>query len=53
MAEVDALVRAEVAERHAVARDYERAGQRAHAERLGREAAVLSSYLDGRDTSAR
>jgi uncharacterized protein len=53
VAEMDALVRAEVAERHAVARDYERVGQRAHAERLRREAAVLSSYLDGRDTSAR
>lgn len=51
-AEMGELVRAEVAERHAVARDYERAGHRAHAERLRSEAAVLSSFLGGRDASA-
>ena len=50
-AEMDELVCAEVAERHAVARDYERAGHRAHAERLRREATVLSSCLGGRDTA--
>lgn len=44
-AEMDELVRVEVAERHAVARDYERAGHRARAERLRSEASVLSSCL--------
>ncbi|MGH4007901.1 MAG: GatB/YqeY domain-containing protein [Pseudonocardiaceae bacterium] len=47
-AEMDDIVRADVADRHAAARDYERAGHRAHAERLRGEAAVLSSCLDGR-----
>ncbi|MDQ3154976.1 MAG: GatB/YqeY domain-containing protein [Actinomycetota bacterium] len=51
-AEMDAVVRAEVADRHAAARDYECAGHRAHAERLRGEAAVLNSYLGGRDASA-
>jgi uncharacterized protein YqeY len=51
-AEMEELVRAEVTERHAVARDYERAGHRAHAERLRSEATVLSSYLGGRDAPA-
>lgn len=51
-AEMDEVVRAEVADRHAAARDYERAGQRAHAERLRGEAAVLSSCLGGRDAPA-
>jgi uncharacterized protein len=48
-AEMEEVVRAEVADRHAAASDYERAGQHAHAERLRDEAAVLSSYLGGRD----
>lgn len=45
-AEMDALIQAEVTERHAVARDYERAGHHTHAERLRREATVLNSCLD-------
>ncbi|MGH3812657.1 MAG: GatB/YqeY domain-containing protein [Pseudonocardiaceae bacterium] len=49
-AEMDDVVRAEVVERHTAARDYERAGHRAHAERLRGEAAVLSSCLDSRET---
>lgn len=48
--EMEELVRAEVTERLAVARDYERAGHRAHAERLRREATVLNSCLSGRYT---
>ncbi|MCA1674395.1 MAG: hypothetical protein LC799_20135, partial [Actinobacteria bacterium] len=48
-AEMEEVVRAEVAVRRAVARDYERAGHRVHAERLQDEAAVLSSCLGGRD----
>lgn len=48
-AEMDEVVRAEVADRHAAARDYEHAGHQAPAERLRDEAAVLSSYLDSRD----
>lgn len=51
-AEMDQVVRAEVADRHVAARDYERAGHRAHAERLRSEAAVLSSCLGGRDAPA-
>lgn len=51
-AEIEELVRVEVAERHVVARDYERAGHRAHAERLRSEATVLGSCLDGRDAAA-
>ena len=51
-AEMDALVRAEVADRHAAARDYERAGHRARVERLRGEAAVLSSCLGAEDASA-
>lgn len=47
-AEMDDIVRAEVAERHAAVSDYERAGQHAHAERLRNEATILSSYLHGR-----
>lgn len=46
-AELDEIVRAEVADRHATARDYERLGHQAPAERLRGEAAVLSAYLDG------
>ncbi|MGH3871091.1 MAG: hypothetical protein ACRDSR_06165 [Pseudonocardiaceae bacterium] len=49
---MDELVQAEVADRHAVARDYERAGQRARAERLRSEATVLRSCLGGGDAPA-
>ncbi|MDQ2881181.1 MAG: GatB/YqeY domain-containing protein [Actinomycetota bacterium] len=48
-AEMEELVRAEVAERHTVACDYERAGHRAHAEQLRSEATVLTSCLGGGD----
>ena len=51
-AEMDEVVRAEVADRHAAAGDYERAGQRAYAARLRGEAAVLRSCLGGRDAPA-
>lgn len=51
-AEMDEVVRAEVADRHAAVRDFERAGHRVHAERLRREAAVLSCYLDGGEAPA-
>jgi hypothetical protein len=44
-AQMDAIVRAEVAEREAAARAYERAGRREHAERLRAEAGVLSALL--------
>ena len=45
-AEVQAIVREEVAERQTAAHGYERAGQSAHAERLRAEAEVLSAFLD-------
>jgi uncharacterized protein YqeY len=51
-AEMDEVVRAEVADRHAAVRDYERAGHRVHAERLRGEAAVLSCYLGGGEAPA-
>ncbi|NJC84120.1 GatB/YqeY domain-containing protein [Planosporangium mesophilum] len=44
-AEVEEIVRTEVAEREAAARDYDRAGRPEHAERLRAEAAVLSGHL--------
>jgi len=44
-ADVVEIVRAEVAERQAAARDYERAGHAEQASRLRREAAVLTSAL--------
>jgi uncharacterized protein len=50
-AQVVAIVRAELAEREAAARDYERAGHRPQAERLRAEAGVLGGYLDGADPS--
>lgn len=50
-AQVVAIVRAEVAEREAAARDYERAGHRPQAARLRAEAGVLGAYLDGADPS--
>jgi uncharacterized protein len=43
--EVSAIVRAEVAERQAAARDYERTGHADRADRLRREAGVLASAL--------
>lgn len=46
-AEVEQIVRAEVAERRAAADAYERAGQDERAGRLRDEADVLSSHLDG------
>ena len=45
-AQMEEIVRAEVADREAAAVDYERAGQLDHAERLRGEAEVLASYLD-------
>jgi uncharacterized protein YqeY len=44
-AEVEHIVRAEVAEREAAAHDYVRAGRPERAERLRGEAGVLSLYL--------
>jgi uncharacterized protein YqeY len=44
-AQMDAIVRAEVAEREAAARAYERAGRHERAERLRAEAGVLSALL--------
>jgi hypothetical protein len=52
-AEMADILRAEVAERHAAAGGYERAGQRVRAERLRGEAAVLSSCLTGSDEASR
>lgn len=46
-AQVEELVRAEVADRQAAARQYEHAGHRQRAERLRGEAGVLGAYLDG------
>ena len=51
-AELEEIVKAEVADRHAAAGDYERAGHRTHAERLRCEAAVLSSCLGSEDAPA-
>ncbi len=44
-AEVEGIVRAEMAERVAAARDYDRKGWPDHAERLRREVSVLSGHL--------
>jgi uncharacterized protein len=46
-AEMEAIVRREVAERRAAAQAYERAGQAPHAEGLRAEAELLGAYLDG------
>jgi uncharacterized protein len=46
-AQVEQLVRVEVAEREAAALDYERAGRPERAEQLRGEAAVLSAHLAG------
>jgi uncharacterized protein YqeY len=43
--DVEQIVRAEVAERTAAARDYDRAGRAERAEQLRREATVLSAHL--------
>jgi uncharacterized protein len=45
-AEMEAIVRREVAERERAAEDYERAGQAPHAERLRAEAELLNADLD-------
>lgn len=44
-AQVEQIVRAEVAERRSAAHHYERLGHREHAERLRGEANVLARYL--------
>jgi uncharacterized protein YqeY len=44
-AEIEAIVRREVAERESAADAYERAGQAPHAERLRGEAELLNAYL--------
>ena len=44
-AEIESIVRAEVAEREAAARDYDLAGRAERAERLRSEARVLSAYV--------
>jgi uncharacterized protein YqeY len=44
--EMEAIVRAELADREAAARDYERAGRTDHAEALRAQAMLLASYLD-------
>jgi uncharacterized protein len=46
-AEMEAIVRREVAERQTAAQAYERAGQAPHAEGLRAEAELLGAYLDG------
>jgi uncharacterized protein len=46
-AQVEEIVRAEVAERETAAADFERAGQFEHAERLRGEAEVLATHLEG------
>ncbi|OLB75553.1 MAG: hypothetical protein AUI14_20770 [Actinobacteria bacterium 13_2_20CM_2_71_6] len=44
-AQVEHIVRAEMAEREAAARDYDRAGRPERADQLRREAGVLSAHL--------
>jgi uncharacterized protein YqeY len=46
-AEMEAIVRREVAERQTAAQAYERAGQAPHAEALRAEAELLGAYLHG------
>jgi uncharacterized protein len=48
-AEMEAIVRREVAERRAAARAYEGVGQSRYAERLRAEADLLGAYLDDPD----
>jgi hypothetical protein len=45
-AQVEEIVRAEIADRDTAAAGYERAGQLEQAERLRGEAKVLASYLE-------
>jgi uncharacterized protein len=45
-AQMEGIVRAEVADRETAAHDYERAGRHERAEQLRDEAALLSTYLD-------
>ena len=49
-AEVEGIVRMEVADRRAAARDYDQAGRRDRADRLRREADVLASVIDAGQT---
>jgi uncharacterized protein YqeY len=49
-AEMEAIVRREVADRRSAARAYQGAGQSGHAQRLRAEADLLGSYLDDPDT---
>jgi uncharacterized protein len=46
-AQMETIVRAEVADRQGAARDYERAGRREHAERLRAEAELLAQVVHG------
>jgi uncharacterized protein YqeY len=46
-ARMEEIVRAETVERRRAAADYERAGQPEHADRLRREADVLTAHLGG------
>lgn len=45
--QVQQIVHAELAERHAAAHAYEQAGQREHAERLRAEISVISQCVEG------
>jgi uncharacterized protein YqeY len=45
-ANIEDIVRTEIADRAAAARDYHRAGRADRAERLRREAEILASHLD-------
>ena len=51
-AQVEQIVRAEVAEREAAALDYERAGRPERADQLRGEAGVLAAHLAGRVTDS-
>ena len=51
-AQVEQIVRAELAEREAAARDYERAGRPERADQLRGEAGVLAAHLAGRVTDS-
>ena len=50
-AQIEDIVRAEVAERQAAARDYDRAGRADQADRLRREAGVLLSVMNAGGSS--
>ena len=51
-AQVEGIVRAELAEREAAARDYERAGRPERADQLRGEAGVLAAHLAGPATDS-